>query len=145
MQSTGVYWLPVYEIVTETGLTVFLVNARHIKNLPGRKSDVQECQWLLQLHTFGLLNNSFRPPEQICVLRAYWRQRGEHVAAAGACIQKMQKVLTDMNVQPANVVSDISGLTGMAISRRFSIASGTEQVGESGRSADTRNPGGNCP
>jgi hypothetical protein len=70
MQSTGVYWLPVYEILTEEGLQVFLVNARHTKNLPGRKTDVQECQWLLQLHTFGLLNNSFRPPEEICVLRA---------------------------------------------------------------------------
>ena len=115
MQSTGVYWLPVYEILTEKGLEVFLVNARHTKNLPGRKTDVQECQWLLQLHTFGLLNNSFRPPEEICVLRAYWRQRGEHVAAAGACIQRMQKVLTEMNVQLANVISDISGLTGMAI------------------------------
>jgi transposase len=115
MQSTGVYWLPVYEILTERGLKVFLVNARHTKNLPGRKTDVQECQWLLQLHTFGLLNNSFRPPEEICVLRAYWRQRGEHVAAAGACIQRMQKVLTEMNVQLANVISDISGLTGMAI------------------------------
>ena len=115
MQSTGVYWLPVYEILTEKGLEVFLVNARHTRNLPGRKSDVQECQWLLQLHTFGLLNNSFLPPEQICVLRAYWRQRVEHVAAAGACIQRMQKVLTEMNVQLANVISDISGLTGMAI------------------------------
>jgi transposase len=115
MQSTGVYWLPVYEILTEKGLEVFLVNARHTKNLPGRKTDVQECQWLLQLHTFGLLNNSFRPPEEICVLRAYWRQRGEHVAAAGACIQRMQKVLTEMNVQLANVITDISGLTGTAI------------------------------
>jgi transposase len=115
MQSTGVYWLPVYEILAERGLEVYLVNARHTKNLPGRKSDVQECQWLLQLHTFGLLNKSFRPPEEICVLRAYWRQRGEHVSAAGACIQRMQKVLTEMNVQLANVISDISGLTGMAI------------------------------
>jgi hypothetical protein len=75
MQSTGVYWLPVYEILTEAGLRVFLVNARRTKNLPGRKTDVQECQWLLQLHTFGLLNNSFRPPEEICELRAYWRLR----------------------------------------------------------------------
>ena len=115
MQSTGVYWLPVYEILTAKGLEVFLVNARHTKNLPGRKTDVQECQWLLQLHTFGLLNNSFRPPEEICVLRAYWRHRGEHVTAAGACIQRIQKVLTEMNVQLANVISDISGLTGTAI------------------------------
>jgi len=66
MQSTGVYWLPAYEIPIEEGLEVFLVNARHTKNLPGRKTDVQECQWLLQLHTFGLLNNSFRPPEERC-------------------------------------------------------------------------------
>jgi transposase len=115
MQSTGVYWLPVYEILTEEGLQVFLVNARHTKNLPGRKTDVQECQWLLQLHTFGLLNNSFRPPEEICVLRAYWRQRAEHVLSASACIQRMQKVLTEMNVQLANVISDISGLTGLTI------------------------------
>jgi transposase len=115
MQSTGVYWLPVYEILTEAGLRVFLVNARHTKNLPGRKTDVQECQWLLQLHTFGLLNNSFRPPEEICVLRAYWRQRAQHVASASACIQRMQKVLTEMNVQLANVITDISGVTGMAI------------------------------
>ena len=115
MQSTGVYWLPVYEILTEEGLQVFLVNARHTKNLPGRKTDVQECQWLLQLHTFGLLNNSFRPPEEICVLRAYWRQRAEHVATASTCIQRMQKVLPEMNVQLANVISDISGLTGLAI------------------------------
>jgi transposase len=117
MQSTGVYWLPAYEILIEEGLEVFLVNARHTKNLPGRKTDVQECQWLLQLHTFGLLNNSFRPPEEICVLRAYWRQRAEHVASASACIQRMQKVLTEMNVQLANVISDISGVTGMTILR----------------------------
>jgi len=115
MQSTGVYWLPVYEILAEEGFRVFLVNARHTKNLPGRKTDVQECQWLLQLHTFGLLNDSFRPPEEICVLRAYWRQRSEHVAAASACIQRMQKALTEMNMQLANVISDLSGVTGMAI------------------------------
>ncbi len=115
MQSTRVYWLPAYEILIEEGLEVFLVNARHTQNLPGRKTDVQECQWLVQLHTFGLLNNSFRPPEEICVLRAYWRQRAEHVASASACIQRMQKVLTEMNVHLANVISDISGVTGMAI------------------------------
>jgi len=115
MQSTGVYWLPVYEILTEEGLQVFLVNARHTKNLPGRKTDVQECQWLLQLHTFGLLNNSFRPSEEICVLRAYWRQRAQHVTCASACIQRIQKVLTEMNLQLANVITDISGVTGMAI------------------------------
>jgi transposase len=115
MQSTGVYWLPVYEILLQRGFEVFLVNARHTKNLPGRKSDVQECQWLMKLHTYGLLNNSFRPTEEICVLRTYWRQRDEHVKSASAAIQRMQKVLTEMNVQIANVITDISGVTGMAI------------------------------
>lgn len=115
MQSTGVYWLPVYEVLTERGLRVFLVNATHTRNLPGRKSDVQECQWLMKLHTYGLLNNSFRPTEEICVLRTYWRQRDDHVKAASASIHRMQKVLTEMNVQIANVISDISGVTGMAI------------------------------
>lgn len=115
MQSTGIYWLPVYEILVQRGFEVFLVNARHTKNLPGRKSDVQECQWLMKLHTYGLLNNSFRPTEEICVLRTYWRQRDDHVKSASASIQRMQKVLTQMNVQIANVITDISGVTGMAI------------------------------
>lgn len=115
MQSTGVYWLPVYEVLAEQGFRVFLVNARHTKNLPGRKTDVQECQWLMKLHTYGLLNDSFRPSEEICKLRTYWRQRDGHVKAASRAIQRMQKVLTEMNVQIANVISDISGATGMAI------------------------------
>jgi transposase len=110
-----VYWLPVYEILVQRGFEVFLVNARHTKNLPGRKSDVQECQWLMKLHTYGLLNNSFRPTEEICVLRTYWRQRDDHVKSASAAIQRMQKVLTEMNMQIANVITDISGVTGMAI------------------------------
>src|SRR2546422_9055511 len=110
MQSTGVYWIPLYEILEERGLEVYLVNARHTKNLPGRKSDVQESQWLLKLHTYGLLNNSFQPPSEIRVLRTYWRQRGEHVPGAATCIQHMQKALTQMNVQLANVISDVSGL-----------------------------------
>lgn len=117
MQSTGVYWIPLYEILEERGFEVYLVNARHTKNLPGRKSDVQESQWLLKLHTYGLLRNSFHPPAEIRVLRTYWRQRGEHVAGAATCILRMQKALTQMNVQLANVISDISGLTGQAIIR----------------------------
>jgi transposase len=117
MQSTGVYWIPLYEILEDRGFEVYLVNARHTKNLPGRKSDVQESQWLLKLHTYGLLSNSFQPPAEIRVLRTYWRQRGEHVAGAAICILRMQKVLTQMNVQLANVISDISGLTGQAIIR----------------------------
>jgi len=117
MQSTGVYWIPIYEILEERGFEVYLVNARHTKNLPGRKSDVQESQWLLKLHTYGLLNNSFQPPAEIRVLRTYWRQRGGHVQGAATCIQRMQKALTQMNVQLANVISDVSGLTGQAIIR----------------------------
>ena len=92
-----------------------MVNARHTKNLPGRKSDVQECQWLMKLHTYGLLNNSFRPSEEICVLRTYWRQQDQPIKSASATIQRIPKVLTERNVPWANVISDISGLTGMAI------------------------------
>ena len=121
MQSTGVYWIPIFEILEERGFQVYLVNARHTKNLPGRKSDVQESQWLLKLHTYGLLNNSFQPPSEIRVLRTYWRQRGEHVHGAATCIQRMQKALTQMNVQLANVISDVSGLTGQAIIRAILI------------------------
>ena len=117
MQSTSVYWIPLYEILEQRGLEVYLVNARHTKNLPGRKSDVQESQWLLKLHTYGLLNNSFQPTAQIRIARTYWRQRGEHVRGASTCVQRMQKVLTQMNVQLANVISDLSGQTGQAIVR----------------------------
>jgi transposase len=117
MQSTGVYWIPVYEILDARGIEVYLVNARHTKNLPGRKSDVQESQWLLKLHTYGLLRNSFHPPAEIRVVRTYWRQRGDHVHAVSTCIQRMQKVLTQMNIQLANVISDLSGWTGQRIVR----------------------------
>src|SRR5262252_6305816 len=117
MQSTGVYWIPLFDIMEEQGFEVYLVNARHTKSLPGRKSDVQESQWLLKLHTYGLLSDSFQPTAEIRVARTYWRQRGEHVRGASTCIQRMQKVLTQMNVQLANVISDISGLTGQLIIR----------------------------
>jgi len=117
MQSTGVYWIPLYEILDARGLEVYLVNARHTKNLPGRKTDVQESQWLLKLHTYGLLRNSFHPPAEIRIVRTYWRQRGDHVHAISTCIQRMQKVLTQMNIQLANVISDLSGWTGQRIVR----------------------------
>src|ERR1700676_3622357 len=117
LQSTGVYWIPVYEILEARGLEVYLVNARHTKNLPGRKSDVQESQWLLKLHTYGLLRNSFHPAAEIRVARTYWRQRGDHVHAVSTCIQRMQKALTQMNIQLANVISDLSGWTGQRIVR----------------------------
>jgi transposase len=115
MQSTGVYWMPVFEILEQHGLEVYLVNAGHTKNVPGRKSDVQECQWLLKLHTFGLLNNSFQPSDQIRIARTLWRHRGNLVAEAGTVIQRMHKVLTELNIQLGNVLSDISGLSGMKI------------------------------
>src|ERR1700686_1424339 len=115
MQSTGVYWIAVYDILEEAGLEVYLVNARERKNLPGRKSDVQESQWLMKLHTYGLLRNSFRPPQEIRTMRTYWRQRNDLIRSAGRHIQRMQKALTQMNIQLANVLSEVSGTTGQAI------------------------------
>ena len=115
LQSTGVYWMPVFEILEQQGLEVFLVNARHTKNVPGRKSDVQECQWLLKLHAFGLLNNSFQPTDEIRIARTLWRHRGNLVAEASSAIQRMQKALTEMNMQLSNVLSDLSGMSGMTI------------------------------
>jgi transposase len=115
MQSTGVYWMALYDLLEERGIKVFLVNARDTKNMPGRKTDVQECQWLLKLHVYGLLKNSFRPEEEICVLRTLWRQRQQHIGDASRAVQHMQKALTQMNLQLANVISDISGWTGQAI------------------------------
>jgi transposase len=115
MQSTGVYWIAVYDVLEQAELEVYLVNARETKNLPGRKSDVQESQWLMKLHTYGLLRNSFRPSQQIRRMRTYWRQRKDLVESAGRHIQRMQKTLTQMNMQLANVLSDVSGVTGQAI------------------------------
>jgi transposase len=101
MQSTGVYWMPVFEVLEQQGLEVYLVNAQHTKNVPGRKSDVQECQWLLKLHAFGLLNNSFQPSDEIRIARTLCRQRSNLVAEASSVIQRMQKVLTEMNLHSA--------------------------------------------
>jgi transposase len=96
MQSTGVYWIAVFDILEEAGLEVYLVNARDTKNLPGRKSDVQESQWLMKLHTYGLLRNSFRPSQEIRMMRTYWRQRNDLVQSASRQIRRMQKTLTQM-------------------------------------------------
>lgn len=115
MQSTGVYWIALYDMLSQRGIRVFVVNAADTKNLPGRKTDIQECQWLLKLHVYGLLKNSFRPEEEILVMRTYWRQRQQHIGDASRCLQHMQKALTQMNVQLANAISDISGETGQAI------------------------------
>ena len=115
MQSTGVYWVAVYDILEQAGFEVYLVNARDTKNLPGRKSDVQESQWLMKLHTYGLLRNSFRPSQEIRMMRTYWRQRNDLVRSASRHILRMQKMMTQMNVQLANVLSDVGGVTGQAI------------------------------
>lgn len=117
LQSTGVYWIAVLDVLEQAGLEVYLVNARGTKNLPGRKSDVQECEWLRKLHTYGLLRNSFRPPEEIRAVRTIWRQRDRWVKEAGRAVQHMQKALTTMNVQLANTISDLSGVSGQAILR----------------------------
>jgi len=115
MESTGIYWIPVFEILESYGLEVRLVNARQVKNVPGRKSDVLDCQWLQQLHTYGLLRGAFRPVDQVCALRAYVRQRSTLVRSAASHTQRMQKALAQMNLQLHNVVSDITGVTGMRI------------------------------
>ena len=115
MESTGVYWIALFELLERKGFEVKLVDARRVKNVPGRKSDVLDCQWLQQLHTFGLLAGAFRPADEVCVLRGYMRQREMLVQASSMHIQHMQKALQQMNLLLHNVVADITGLTGMKI------------------------------
>jgi transposase len=115
MESTGVYWIPLFQILEAAGLEVCLVNARHCKNLPGRKTDVSDCQWLQYLHSVGLLRASFRPPEHICAVRSLLRHRANLVRYASQQVMHLQKALTQMNIQIHNVISDIVGVTGLAI------------------------------
>ena len=117
MESTGVYWIPLFELLESRGFTVLLVNARHVKNVSGRKSDVLDCPWLQQLMTYGLLSGAFRPTEQVCVLRALWRQRGMLLRSQGRHVQHLQKALTQMNIQLTNVLADIVGESGQKILR----------------------------
>ncbi len=117
MESTGVYWVPVYEVLENHGMEVILVNARQARAVPGRKSDVNDAQWLQRLHACGLLRASFRPGRQIAALRAYLRLRERHLEYAAAHIQHMQKALTSMNLQLHHMVADITGATGMQIIR----------------------------
>lgn len=116
MESTGVYWIPAFEVLEARGFDVILVNARYAKNVPGRKTDVSDAVWLRQLHSYGLLRGSFRPTAEIATLRAYLRQRERLVEYAAAHIQHMQKALMEMNLQLHHVVSDITGATSMRIS-----------------------------
>jgi transposase len=115
VQATGVYWIAMYDVLTQHRIGVTLVNAQHTRNVPGRKSDVQESQWLMKLHTYGLLRDSFHLDEQVQKVRTIWRLRDRHVKEASEAVQHMQKALTKMNVQLANVISDISGVSGRAI------------------------------
>ncbi len=117
MESTSVYWIPLYELLESCGIDVLLVNARHLRNVPGRKSDIQDCQWIQLLHSCGLLNGSFRPDEAICRIRALERQCSNLTAERSKAVQWMQKALDQMNVQVHHAVSDLTGKTGMAIVR----------------------------
>jgi len=117
LEATGVYWIPPMQVLEEYGLEVYLVDARQAKNLPGRKTDVKDCQWLQQLHTYGLLSRAFRPADAICVLRSYWRHRKDLVEIASMQIQLMHKSLEQMNLQLHKVLSDITGVTGWKILR----------------------------
>src|SRR5437899_2217305 len=115
MESTGVYWIPFFQILEARGLQVFLVNAHHVKNVPGRKSDVSDCQWLQYLHSVGLLRGSFRPEQEVCTVRSILRHRDGLVQMASSHVQHIQKALDQMNLQLHHVISDITGMTGLAI------------------------------
>ena len=117
MESTGVYWIPIYEILEARGFKVHLVNAHHLKHVPGRKSDVKDCQWIQHLHTCGLLSGSCRPEAEMCARRAYLRHRATLLEHRAAHIQHMQKALQQMNVPLTQVLTDISGVTGLAMIR----------------------------
>jgi transposase len=117
MESTGVYWIPLFELLDARGFTVLLVNARHVKNVSGRKSDVLDCQWLQQLMSYGLLRGAFRPSDGVCALRAYSRQRTTLLRTQSRSVQHMQKALAQMNVQLANTIADLAGETGQKILR----------------------------
>lgn len=117
MESTGVYWIPVYDILAQAGIDVMLVNAYYLKTVPGRKTDVKDCQWIQQLHAYGLLRGSFRPDDEGVIFRGYVRQRSRLFELASQQVQLMHKALVQMNLQLNHVVTDITGVTGMSIIR----------------------------
>src|SRR5919112_5565925 len=128
MESTGVYWIPVFEVLDQRGFDVVLVNARDAKHVPGRKTDVSDAQWLRQLHEYGLLRASFRPKGEVATLRAYLRQRERLLDYAASPIQHMQKALMQMNLQLHHVVADITGVTGMRIIRAITAGERDPQI-----------------
>ena len=111
MEATGIYWYALYDMIEESGINACLVNPREVKNVPGRKSDVSDCQWIQQLHSFGLLRACFVPEDSIRQLRTYIRLRNDHISLASQHIQHMQKALDSMNIKLHNVISNISGAT----------------------------------
>lgn len=115
MESTGVYWIPLFQILEERKIEACLVNAHHLKNVPGRKTDVEDCQWIQHLHSVGLLRGSFRPNQEICAIRSLWRHRDNLIQLATVHLQHMQKALDQMNLQIHHVISDLAGTTGLAI------------------------------
>ena len=115
MESTGVYWIPVYEVLEQHGIQPCLVNPRNMKNVPGKRTDFHECQWIQHLHSLGLLHSAFRPDSEVCAVRSLMRHRNDLVEMASQHVQHMQKALTQMNVQIQHVISDLTGLTGLAI------------------------------
>src|SRR3989338_3920901 len=117
MESTGVYWIPIYEMLEAAGIRVYLVNARHFKSVPGRKSDYNDAQWLQKLQALGLLTGSFRPDDEMCVLRSFLRHRAQLIEHRSPHILHMQKALKLMNIQLPEVLSDMTGVTGVAILR----------------------------
>ena len=134
LESTGVYWVPLCEVLEENGFAVYLVDARHVRNVSGRKSDVQDCQWIRRLYSYGLLSSAFRPKPEITPLRVLWRLRGSLVEDGARQIQLMQKALEQMNVQLHKAVTDISGVTGFRIIR--AIVAGTREPQELARLRD---------
>lgn len=136
MESTGVYWIPVYEVLSERGFDVYLVNARATRQITGRKSDVLDCQWIWQLMTHGLLRGAFRPDDLTCCVRSLVRQRGSKVKDQAQTLNRMQKAMSQMNIQLANVISDISGVTGMKILR--AITEGERDPAQLAELADPR-------
>jgi transposase len=136
MESTGVYWIPIFQILETCGFEVYLVNAQYIKNVTGKKTDILDCQWIQQLHTYGLLHKSFRPEEQTCILRSLVRQREMLIRYRASHIQHMQKALQQMNLKLTNVLSDVTGNTGMNIIR--DILSGMREPQQLAKHRDHR-------
>ncbi len=136
MESTGIYWIPVFQVLETSGFEVKLVNARHVKNVPGRKTDILDCQWIQQLHSFGLLNGSFRPNDQICELRTCVRQRERIIKSAARHVNRMQKALNEMNIQLHHVITNITGVTGMKIIK--AIVDGERDAQKLAEFRDTR-------